>query len=166
MGLFGVLSSEKIREKILEFFYEKWFTQHIGHYDDDEGIINSENHNVVKIQMRSLEGNGLIVRQGDHSLIISKLGIDEYESTHHNQQRVSERTDIITYLKTKYEENCDEFVSDSDIIQKIYGDKVPPIRYLLSQISYLEDGGKIEHRGILGKNFYIRLTNFGYESSM
>ena len=161
-----MLSPEKIREKILEFFYEKWFTEHFGHHDEDEGIINGENHNVVKIQMRSLEGNGLIVRQGDHSLIISKFGIDEYESTHHNQQRVSERTDIIAYLKTKYEKDCDEFVSNSDIVQKIYGDKVPSIQYLLSQIRYLQDGEKIEHRGSVGENFHIRLTNLGYESSM
>ena len=136
-----MLSPEKIREKILEFFYEKWFTEHFGHHDEDEGIINGENHNVVKIQMRSLEGNGLIVRQGDHSLIISKFGIDEYESTHHNQQRVSERTDIIAYLKIKYEKNCDEFVSDSDIVQNIYGDKIPPIQYLLANKIFGRWGG-------------------------
>ena len=167
MSLFNVLSPEEIKQKILESYYKIWFSKHRGYYDEDgEKIIDGENLNTIKIQKRSLENNGLIYStHGDYSQI-SNAGIDAYERIHPNPQRVSEMNKIIAYLKIKYEENCDRFVSRSDIKEKVYDDKDPSTSYLLSQMKYLENDGKIVYRGYIGGNFSARLSSFGYESSM
>ena len=167
MSLFNMLSPEEIKQKILESYYKIWFSEHRGYYNEDYAkIFGGENLNTVKIQKRSLEDHGLIYNVSGSNFQISKSGIDEYERIHPNEQRVNEMDKIIAYLKTKYEEDCDNFVSDSDIKKEVYADKDPSTSYLLSQMKYLECDGKIVYRGYIGGNFHVRLSNFGYESSM
>ena len=162
-----MLSPEEIKQKILESYYKIWFNEHRGYYDEEyEKIISGEHLNTIKIQKRLLESYGLIYYVSGSNFQISKAGIDEYERIHPNQQRVNEMNKIIAYLKTKYAEDCDNFVSKSDIKEEVYADKDPSTPYLLSQMKYLEDDGKIVYHGYLGGDFDVQLSISAYESSM
>lgn len=152
-------------EKILKFYYVKWFENYIGKFTSDDLIPEFENItlNQIKMYLMNLDpffiSTGLINKNLGYT--ITELGINYYENKNpiECKQNIEEKQKILEHLDESFIKDVDKTI-DSESLESVFfnTDKM----HMLAQMTYLKNMNFIVLNPFMGGSFRTSLTIHGH----
>ncbi len=152
----------EIKIEILKILYDTYFDEYQGIYDGHLYQKVHRNKNDVSKATGRLMIEGTIEKYDSH-YHITAYGIDLYEKelpTSIVGKRFEQRETILKLLKESYDEDTQQYVNRSAILDKIKNNNKFE---LMAQMGYLKRHGWIELCEMVSSNFRALLLAEGYQ---